>query len=281
MSIENVSKRKRDDTNSNEEEYEVEQIIDKRVVNGANEYLVKWKGWENTKDRTWEPKTNLKGSKQLIKKFESGIGVLTAEPTKESIDGVVLCETCNRIFLSCEALRSHKMEEHKKIPKLKKVTKEVTDEIAKDDEPNKSKKRKRNVSRETGIDKENSTTEEKANEDTVFADQSPPNKTGPKSKKIKTAPFSDETLMSDDESQSIQSEYPGVSDYEKDTAKEDKQTTNKKSIELIDSSDDEDHPIKKNGKEKSFDDLFFESPVQTKIDASEIVFNKDSDDESD
>jgi len=295
ISIGNVGKRNCDDIKNKkensvtvqekvEEEYEVELILDKRVVNGANEYLVKWKGWENDKDRTWEPEKNLKGSKKLIKKFESGIGALKEEPTKESVeDGVVLCEACNRIFLSCEALRSHEREDHKKIPKINKVAKEVTDDIAKDVKTNKSTKRMRSVSGKTELSKENSTTEDKANEDTVLADKSPQTKPGPRSKKIKKAPFSDETLVSDDESPSIniESDYIGVSHFEKDKAIEDKHTSKYKSIELFDSDDEDEHPIKKNEEEKSFDDLFFESQVQTKIETPKIVFNKDSDDESD
>merc|ERR1711942_585550 len=54
-----------------EPEYEVERIVDKRVVDGATEYLVKWKGWENKEDQTWEPKQNLVGSEKLIKKYET------------------------------------------------------------------------------------------------------------------------------------------------------------------------------------------------------------------
>ena len=38
-----------------DEEYEVETIINKRVRKGKIEYLVKWKGWDNPDDNTWEP----------------------------------------------------------------------------------------------------------------------------------------------------------------------------------------------------------------------------------
>ena len=41
-----------------EDEYEVEFIVDKRVLKGKVEYQVKWKGWEHD-DNTWEPVGNL------------------------------------------------------------------------------------------------------------------------------------------------------------------------------------------------------------------------------
>lgn len=43
---------------SDEEEYEVEQICDKRITKGKVEYLVKWKNWDHD-DNTWEPIANL------------------------------------------------------------------------------------------------------------------------------------------------------------------------------------------------------------------------------
>jgi hypothetical protein len=49
-------------------EYEVEKIVDKRTVNKAVQYRVKWKGWSE-KDNTWEPMKNLK-CPDLIAKFE-------------------------------------------------------------------------------------------------------------------------------------------------------------------------------------------------------------------
>ncbi|XP_023348277.1 chromobox protein homolog 1 [Eurytemora carolleeae] len=53
-----------------EEEYEVEVIVDKRVRKGKVEYLVKWKGWENPDDNTWEPVANL-DCPELISAYES------------------------------------------------------------------------------------------------------------------------------------------------------------------------------------------------------------------
>ena len=58
---------------SEAEEYEVETIVSKRlrkgrlkwcassthISSGKAEYLVKWKGWEDPDDNTWEPIGNL------------------------------------------------------------------------------------------------------------------------------------------------------------------------------------------------------------------------------
>ena len=41
-----------------EDEYEVEFIVDKRMLKGKVEYQVKWKGWDHD-DNTWEPVGNL------------------------------------------------------------------------------------------------------------------------------------------------------------------------------------------------------------------------------
>jgi len=63
-----------------DEEYEVESIVEKKVVRGKTKYLVKWKGYDKDEDRTWEPKENLAGSEELIKKFEDE---QVSEPDKE------------------------------------------------------------------------------------------------------------------------------------------------------------------------------------------------------
>ena len=49
------------------DEYEVEKILKVREGKLGKEYLVKWKGWENIADRTWEPEESLEGSKDLLK----------------------------------------------------------------------------------------------------------------------------------------------------------------------------------------------------------------------
>lgn len=53
-----------------EDTYSVEDILDKRVVSGKTEYLIKWSGY-SLNDSTWEPVTHLnKNCDRLIKKFE-------------------------------------------------------------------------------------------------------------------------------------------------------------------------------------------------------------------
>ena len=53
-----------------EEECEIEEILDKRVVNGKEKYKVKWKGFP-IEDSTWEPIEHFRGDyAALIEDFE-------------------------------------------------------------------------------------------------------------------------------------------------------------------------------------------------------------------
>ena len=52
------------------EEYEVEKIIDKRVINGKLEYKIKWVGYPMSQC-TWEPIRNLANIKPMIKEYEN------------------------------------------------------------------------------------------------------------------------------------------------------------------------------------------------------------------
>lgn len=51
-----------------EEVYEVEDIIDMKIVNGIKQYAVKWAGYD---DPTWEPIDNLSGCMELVMAFEN------------------------------------------------------------------------------------------------------------------------------------------------------------------------------------------------------------------
>jgi len=57
-----------------EEVYVVESILDKRVRRGEIEYLIKWKGYDNPEDNTWEPKGNCH-CPDLIEEFEAKLKI--------------------------------------------------------------------------------------------------------------------------------------------------------------------------------------------------------------
>lgn len=52
-----------------EEEWEVEEVLDKRKRRGKVEYLVSWRGY-GAEDDTWEPEGNLEHAKELVEEFE-------------------------------------------------------------------------------------------------------------------------------------------------------------------------------------------------------------------
>lgn len=62
-------KNKMDVENSNQE-YEVEEILSKKMVKGKPFYLVKWKGY-SASENTWEPQENVRNLKRLIDKIET------------------------------------------------------------------------------------------------------------------------------------------------------------------------------------------------------------------
>ena len=55
-----------------EKEYEVEKIIDKRIINDKIEYLIKWKGYSDF-ENTWEPIENMSNAKEIIFEYEEKI----------------------------------------------------------------------------------------------------------------------------------------------------------------------------------------------------------------
>ena len=53
----------------NDKEYEVEMILNKRIIRNKPQYLIKWTGYP-LYDATWEPLGNLNNAKELVKEFE-------------------------------------------------------------------------------------------------------------------------------------------------------------------------------------------------------------------
>jgi chromobox protein 1 len=48
-----------DDDEEEEDEYQVEKIIEHKVKRGTTVYRIKWLGYEDEADQTWEPVENL------------------------------------------------------------------------------------------------------------------------------------------------------------------------------------------------------------------------------
>ena len=48
-----------DDGSDGGEVYEVEKILEKRMKKGKAEYLIKWEGYDDEAENTWEPVDNL------------------------------------------------------------------------------------------------------------------------------------------------------------------------------------------------------------------------------
>jgi len=66
-----------------EDEYEVEKVVDKRIVKGKTQYLIKWKGFDEV-DNTWEPDENLE-CPELIADYESTLTKKSNGKEKELI----------------------------------------------------------------------------------------------------------------------------------------------------------------------------------------------------
>ena len=59
-----------EETTEEQEEYEIETILEKKSLkHGKIEYLIKWKGYNDPEDRTWEPASSIPND--LVSAFES------------------------------------------------------------------------------------------------------------------------------------------------------------------------------------------------------------------
>lgn len=55
-------------SSDSEGEFNVEEILNKRIRNGKPEYLIKWDGFEG--QNTWEPLSNLKYVINMVQEFD-------------------------------------------------------------------------------------------------------------------------------------------------------------------------------------------------------------------
>jgi hypothetical protein len=61
-----------EESSQDEDVYEVEKILEKRLVGKRLQYLVKWEGY-GIEQATWEPVSNLSNVKNIVKEFEIGL----------------------------------------------------------------------------------------------------------------------------------------------------------------------------------------------------------------
>jgi chromobox protein 1 len=48
----------------------VERILDHKIVAGEVWYLVKWQGWDDPQDLTWEPQINMKRASFKVSDYQ-------------------------------------------------------------------------------------------------------------------------------------------------------------------------------------------------------------------
>jgi len=68
-----------------EEEFEVEKIINKRIVRGKEKVLVRWKGYTAEAD-TWESRENLENARELVEEFEREYGEEAEELRRQELE---------------------------------------------------------------------------------------------------------------------------------------------------------------------------------------------------
>ena len=67
---------------ADDEPYHVERILSMKTVGGMRHFLVKWLGYDEADDNSWEPEEHLQGSQLLIRKFERERAAEAKEPRK-------------------------------------------------------------------------------------------------------------------------------------------------------------------------------------------------------
>ncbi|KAF2680844.1 hypothetical protein K458DRAFT_421170 [Lentithecium fluviatile CBS 122367] len=63
-----------EDDDEGEDEYVVEKIVGHKLQKGTIIYDVKWQGYDDPLDRTWEPESNLDGAKDVLNEYFEEIG---------------------------------------------------------------------------------------------------------------------------------------------------------------------------------------------------------------
>ena len=67
-----------------DEEYEVERILDKKIISGTAHYLVKWKEY-NISESTWKSRMNLRNCTRMLQQFEREVRqIITHHLTSDS-----------------------------------------------------------------------------------------------------------------------------------------------------------------------------------------------------
>jgi len=63
----------------------VEKILNKRVVQGKEKFLVRWKGY-TAEGNTWESRENLENAKELVEEFEREYGEEAEELRQQELE---------------------------------------------------------------------------------------------------------------------------------------------------------------------------------------------------
>lgn len=120
--------------------YEVEKIIDRRIKKGKKEYLIKWKGYSEN-ESTWEPLSHLKYIQEHVKEFN----IQYNNNTKKIIEKRKEIEDEKKKKKSRERNKIKEEKENKKKKKEEdKKEKLIIEENNEKDKNNENKKDKKN-----------------------------------------------------------------------------------------------------------------------------------------
>jgi hypothetical protein len=67
-----MGKRKQRSAAAEEELFEIDYIKGRKLIDGHPQYLIKWKGYPDDKDDTWEPLSNLAGIERDVAAYLRG-----------------------------------------------------------------------------------------------------------------------------------------------------------------------------------------------------------------